>query len=798
MSDRSPGRPPLVAVVAVSLCVVLAAGIVGVSDAVEGTDSVENVRSTVFGSDEVDDTALADLDTVQADADRGGLPDENTSTLEVIAADGDRFRYRIVVESGARPAVVDGHSADREDTIRYNGDGTVTIDGATGDGSGDAYVVTGEVRSVQVFGNVSQYRIELDGERVTDDPLPAANGSDAGNGDGDGVDEDDDTPDAGDDGESGPPDGSEAGPPDDGDAGAPDDADPDPPENDTQTPASTTEPPTDTPDQQDGTPEAGEDSDPNQPAETPDDTSDQSGDSPAREIDACTVVDEPGRYELADDLGVDGDGGDSDDGVCLHVRAPDVVLDGNGNSVVGDGSEDSIGLLLLNGTPRSGDVGDPLTNVTVRDVRVTGFDTGVQAGSLDAVGTSFTLVEVNASGNAGSGVYFNEVDDSTLRNVTASDNGIGVHLWETYDIEVRGLAVEDNDAQGLYLAQNVGRSTFSDVRAVGNGDGDDNRAAIRLSTDVVDNRIVDSVVADNGGPGIGFSDSRDNVVRDTTIEDNVAPGVVGDFAGADRLERVTIRGNGDAQLRVKRGELGVTELAVGDALTVSFVDGVADLGFGGDDPFEFDTLERESLPGDPPGTPVAREALSVSGAAVPTELSFELDGTADPDAVDLWRYDGDDWHRVADGTVTDGQFTATVNDGGVLVPLESTLDTEEEGTTETTTGTPEAPEDNETATPATPEDDQTATATATPGTPEETETGTGTPGGDTNETEASGTEEGTETPGADDSETATPETADSETATPETADSETATPETADSETATPEANESETETATP
>lgn len=745
MTDRSPARQPLVAVVAVSLCVVLAVGIVGVSDAVEGTDSVENVRSSVFGSDEIDDTALADLDTAQADADRGGRSDENTSTLVVIAAEGDRFRYRIVVEGGARPAVVDGHSADREDTIRYNGDGTVTIDGATGDGSGDAYVVTGEIRSVQVFGNASPYRIELDGETVTGDSPSAANEGDAGNaggdepdedgvgnGDGDGANEDDNTPDAGDDGESGPPDDSEAGPPDDADAGAADDADPGPPENGTQTPASTTEPPTDTPDQ---------------PTETPDDTAGQSGDSPAREIAACTVIDEPGRYELTDDLGVDGDGGDSDDGVCLHVRAPDVVLDGNGNSVVGNGSEDSIGLLVLNGTPRSGDVGDPLTNVTVRDVRVTGFDTGVQGGSFDAVGTSFTLVEVNASGNAGSGIYFNEVDDSTLRNVTAGDNRIGVHLWETYDIEVRGLAVEDNDAQGLYLAQNVGRSTFSDVRAVGNGDGDDDRAAIRLSTDVRDNRIVDSVVADNGGPGIAFSDSGDNVVRDTTIEDNAAPGVVGDYAGADRLERVTIRGNGDAQLRVKRGELGVTELVVGDAVSVSFVDGVADLGFDGDDPFEFDTLDRESLPGDPPGTPVASEALSVSGAAVPTELSFELVGAPDAEAVDLWRYDGDDWNRVADGTVIDGQFTATVNDGGVLVPLESAPDPHEDGTTETTTGTPEASEENE-------------TATATPGTPEGTETGTETPEGDTNETGGSGTEEETETatPEGDDSqmETATP------------------------------------------
>ncbi|GAA0218623.1 NosD domain-containing protein [Halobaculum roseum] len=762
MTEDGPVRSPLPSIAAVVLCVVLAAGVVGVSGAVGTIDTVESANVGVLGLDGGEEASLADRDAVRAAPDRGGVPNENTSTLEVIAAEGDRFSYRIVVEGDATSTVVDGHSADRDDTIRYDGDGTVTIAGQTGDGAGDAYLVTGEIRSVQVIGNASPYRIERNDEDVTGSLPTAESDGDAGDAgdadgetDGDGVDEDE--PEAA---TPAPGDGDE-------DAGAdpPDDARTETPEDDTETPESTTEPPadetetpetttepsadeteppertmeppaddTETPEQPDETPES--EDDPEQPDGTPDGTPAQPDNAPDREIDSCTVVDEPGRYELTEDLAADGDG------VCLHVRAPDVVLDGNGNTIAGDGSEDSIGLLVLNGTVGTGDVGDPLTNVTVRDVGVTGFDTGVQAGSFDAVGTSLTLVGVDASGNAGAGVYFNEVDDSTLREITANDNRHGVLLWETYDIEVRGLAVEDNDAQGLYLAQNVGRSTFSDVRAVGNGAGDGG-AAIRLSTDVEGNVIVDSVVADNDGPGIAFSDSGDNVIRDTTIEDNAAPGVVGDYPGGDRLERVALRGNGDRQLSVERGAFGVTAVAVGDGVTVSFADGIADLGLNGDDPYEFDTVERASLPGDPPGTPAADEALSVSGATVPTELSFELDGTADSKAVDLWRYDGDGWTRVADGSVTDGQFTATVEAVGVLVPLESA----DESTT------PDEPEGDGTETPT---GDETGTETPTGDAGTETEapqddaTETDTPGSDDDGTEAadSGTE--TSTPEADD------------------------------------------------
>lgn len=695
MTGDERSRSPLAVVTVVVLCAVLVGGAVGVSGVAGSIDAVENAHVGVFGLNESDEAALAAPDAADANADRGGFSEENTSTLEVVAADDDRFRYRIVVEGAATSAVVGAYSADREDTIRYNADGTVTIAGATGDGGGDAYVVTGEIRSVQVIGNTSPYRIELDDEDVTGD-IPAPADGDDGNSEGDETDGDGVVEGGSETAAPVPDDGDDQGdPPDDNEEGSPADVDPDPSEDDTETAEPSTDD-TETPEQPNETPESDDET------EQPDDTP-QSDDAPDREIDSCTVVDEPGRYDVTDDLAAGGEG------ACLHVRSPDVVLDGNGNSIVGDGNEDSTGILVLNGTV-GGDAGDPLTNVTVRDVRVTEFDTGVQAGSFDATGTSLTLVAVDASGNAGAGVYFNEVDDSTLREITANDNRHGVLLWETYDIEVRGLGVEDNDGRGLYLAQNVGRSTFSDVRAVGNG-GSDGGPAIRLSADVVDNVIVDSIVADNDGPGVAFSDSADNMIRDTTIEDNAGSGVVGDYPGGDRLERVTLRGNGDPQLEVERGELGVTAVAVGEAVTVSFADGVAELGRDGDDSLEFDTVDRGSLPGDPPGAPAASEALSVSGATVSAELSFDLDGTADPEAVDLWRYDGDGWRRVAEGTATDGQFTATVDTGGVLVPLESTTDPEDEGTT----GTP-------TATPGTPEDDETGTETTTPEPDDETTT----------------------------------------------------------------------------
>jgi len=679
------------AVAATVACVLVAGGLaVGIVGAVESGGLAASVAPdgvTVEGA-----TAIGQ---VRTDGDRGGTADGDRSALTVVPTGGSDLRYEVVIEGAAWGTAADGYAANRRDTVRYTGDGGAVVVGVAEPGSGDAFAVDGDIVELRLFDADADYRIELDDADVTDSvPTVVVGGDGAADG------------------------GSDAPTPED-----------EPEEQD----GSDEQPATATPDGDgDGASEGADGA----AAAANDTGSPSEADAAGSRIDSCTVIDEPGRYEVSDDV----DAADTD--VCLHVRASDVVLDGNGNTLSGVGAADSIGVLVLNASGASGEVGDPLKNVTVRDLRVTGWDTGVQAGSLGGTGTSLVLEDVDASGNVHMGVSFDEVDDSEMRDVTADDNRFGVVLWETYDIAVDGLVVEGNDRTGLALAQNVGDSTFTDVRAVGNGN--DGGAGVRLSTDAENNVIADSVVADNDGPGIVFSDSFENAVRDTAIERNDGPGVVGVYPSGDRLEDVTLRENGDAQLRVENGDLDATGVAVGDGIALA----APATGSRDDGAFEVDTVDADVLSGDPPGTPATDEALATAGPPVEATVSFRLDDTADADAVELWRYD-DGWTRVADGAVADGELTATVSTGGVLVPLA----VDDAGT----------PEDGETT--ATENGETTATEGESNAS-EETETseGTGTPGG-TETAEGTETPEGTSTPG--DAETSAGTTTPTATETPE-------------------------------
>lgn len=377
-------------------------------------------------------------------------------------------------------------------------------------------------------------------------------------------------------------------------------------------------------------------------------------------IASCGVVDEPGRYTLSDDLrSTDGD-------VCLRVQASNVTIDGNGHTIVGNGSEGSIGVLVLNGTLENGAGDASVRNVTVRNVTVSGWGTGVQAGWFSSSDTEVRLVDVRLTGNTAAGVRLHETDDSVLRDVTVRGNGDGVVLWETYGLTATNVTIADNDEIGLYLAQNVGDSVFRGIRVTGNAANCSDCAAVSFDTDAVNNTVTDSRIVDNGGTGVRFSDSFDNTVRDTVIAGNGGPGVVGDNAG-DGLVNVSLRGNAAPALALRAGSLSVDSVGVGDAYRVS-APGPVDTGFGGA-PFALDAVAAEDLPGDPPGNPAAAEALNVTAPPAPLTVSAGLNGSVDPAAVDLWRYTGSEWVRVDGASVEGDRIVGTVNASGLVVPL---------------------------------------------------------------------------------------------------------------------------------
>lgn len=85
--------------------------------------------------------------------------------LEVVSTDaGERLTYTVTVRGTVtRTATSERVAATGNDRIVDNGDGTVTVRGATGNQFGDAYLVRGEIRSLEQTGGDSGFFVRVDG-----------------------------------------------------------------------------------------------------------------------------------------------------------------------------------------------------------------------------------------------------------------------------------------------------------------------------------------------------------------------------------------------------------------------------------------------------------------------------------------------------------------------------------------------------------------------------------------------------------------------------------------------------------
>jgi len=81
--------------------------------------------------------------------------------------------YRFTVDDDVEKARLGdgGTAADDDDFVYGNPDGTVSVNGSTGDRAGDAYRITGDILAFERTGGNSGLELFLDGERVTDQYL---------------------------------------------------------------------------------------------------------------------------------------------------------------------------------------------------------------------------------------------------------------------------------------------------------------------------------------------------------------------------------------------------------------------------------------------------------------------------------------------------------------------------------------------------------------------------------------------------------------------------------------------------
>ncbi|WP_232701460.1 right-handed parallel beta-helix repeat-containing protein [Halobacterium wangiae] len=378
----------------------------------------------------------------------------------------------------------------------------------------------------------------------------------------------------------------------------------------------------------------------------------------SKQIDSCTTITEPGRYELSSDVS------SQSAEVCIHVRASDVVLDGNNHTVAGNRTNDSVGVLVYSETPGAPvERNQTLSSVTVQDLRVTDWERGVVVGDIAGIGTEAHLLDVVATNNTQTGVRMTEAEGGSVENVTATENRDGFSFWEVSDVTARNVTASDNDQLGFGLYQNVENNTFRNVTATGNGPVGYASAGIYLSTDVVNNVFVDAYVANNDGPGVRFSDSFRNELRNVVVESNANRGLFGARASGEYLQNVTFRDNGGPEVELTDGGVGADELRLDTVASLSFRD----------EQIVLEPFDTANLSSGPPNSRAADRGVELSNVRGEVTLTFDYDG--EEASARLWRYDGSEWTLVHDVTVdeTANTLTGTVTDDGRLVAAESTL-----------------------------------------------------------------------------------------------------------------------------
>ena len=307
------------------------------------------------------------------------------------------------------------------------------------------------------------------------------------------------------------------------------------------------------------------------------------------DIDSCTVIDEPGEYELVADI-EPAEVGDADEppgqpeaATCIEIQASDVTLHGNGHTIDGHAAQDSderrghaigVNTFFHHG---STDQRENVENVVIEDVHVTGFRTGVR---FEAVSDG-RIADVVARDNAeGIGFYYwaSRID---VENNRLIENGTG---FKTYgDPDVLGgptnNAIDHNDIEsngtGVRLGHETRDHTFRHNRIIGNGNGVDH-SAFTSENDYHYNAICGNESYGIHNSGIFLSDLIGEIDGDIRIEDVV--NATENFWGATNGPS----SYGDPAEPFTDPETGRPAEGNGDAISESLDPGVANVHF---DPF---------------------------------------------------------------------------------------------------------------------------------------------------------------------------------------------------------------------
>ncbi|WP_117594848.1 right-handed parallel beta-helix repeat-containing protein [Haloprofundus halophilus] len=242
-------------------------------------------------------------------------------------------------------------------------------------------------------------------------------------------------------------------------------------------------------------------------------------DSGATPISDCRQLDEPGRYELTRNL-------TTDVGQCLVVTASDVVVDGGGHAVRGEGRFGTAGVVV-------GSWERQTRNVTVRNLAVANWDDSVRATRVSNLRVDGVVARESRVGFA-----LRAVTESVVSSATATRNSVyGVSLSDrSRSNRLRNVTATENALFGVHLVGDATNTTLTGVLTARNDHG----VALvgSRNTTIRDSRAVSNRVA-----GIWSSAARGTRVTNTTLTNRLYGVALADGTTETTLDGNTVVGN---------------------------------------------------------------------------------------------------------------------------------------------------------------------------------------------------------------------------------------------------------------
>ncbi len=151
------------------------------------------------------------------------------------------------------------------------------------------------------------------------------------------------------------------------------------------------------------------------------------------DVSSCQIIDYgPGIYTLDRNLAVSGT-------ACLDIRANDIVIDCQGNSITGDGS--GTGLIAQN-----------VMNITVLNCLLVNLNNSINI--MNSSGSTVTNNFMSGISGAGVRIFLNSTNNIVQNNILSSTTGaLGISI----ETESRGNAIQNNNLSygsvGIYIAR---------------------------------------------------------------------------------------------------------------------------------------------------------------------------------------------------------------------------------------------------------------------------------------------------------------------------------------------------------